>query len=380
MSINPKRQPILDSVFLACIVLCSLFLFSGVSVQPFSFRLINVNEKDGNVMLHAQVPPENGQIQLEIRERKGGTLIRKFVAENKGESKWSKIFSLQTGNYFCSLEFMGSDGKLVYQENIFSCEPAGTSPWLGDPLLISCPDERPILSGILPGYANVIRFEAAFFPGGKEKTPVRAVLFRREKSGTDLAMYVSISQIKEVLDKGMRVFSGEFLVSDLEPGEYLLELYLYSSNKLSVAVNRPFRFEWNGFHSLQSNPDSAFQLMEAICEGPILEHWRKLPEKEGKWNALLNFWYAHDPPNSPYPGFAMEQYFNKFADATKVFPKGYPIWEPKRMKTYLWYGKPDEQRFVNDSGQETEIWYYSSWGMNIPFKKAETKWKPKQAI
>lgn len=357
---------------------------SFIPGDNLSVSVLNAHLSNGNTLLLIEFSGEAKTFPVEIRVKQERTrqniILKKTgieIVEGESKSLLSLPLILYPGNFLITVEVADPGRQLFFVKSLlFQCNPPSGQPWLSDIRFFTCPDEKPLVSENMSSRSDQLHFAADLRSKRDELLAARAVLFRKDASGSGLPKYVSVEQISSVLDPlRSDIFEDDFSLKGLEPGEYLVELYLYRREKLFLAVNRSFRIRWPGLDALLANPDSAFQLMSPVSPHFILSELSKRNSEEEKRTALLEYWKKMNQRGGSFPTQAMESYFSRLDEAAEKFPQPSHPWENDRVKAYLCFGQPDLRKNVTIANIETEIWYYDAWGLKIRFRKENRLWK-----
>jgi len=255
---------------------------------------------------------------------------------------------------------------------------------LGDITLLEGPPDtgpnpsatKPYLQPQLPAGATTLIFEAPLLaPAGPAKAyTIRSILFRKapEQESNLAQRYLSVLQQNQVQTQaaGPGVFRSSFMVEGLQPGDYLLEVYVFDGENIVAETARPLVLAWPGLGPVLADVDLALRQLEPIVGTEQVAQWLALPDSTARRAALQAFWAGRSPsPTSDdRPAGAQDLYYRAVDDANRLYSQpGQPGYQTDRGRTYVLYGPPAQTTSVTWAGLELESWLYTRYNLRFVF-------------
>ena len=353
-----------------------------IYLEIYEERLITESQYEfqiGKVLAEISLYEEEGHKEIIREKRKRNIWFSKRIKGNVDTMEFN--FKLPAGKYRIGIEVIDEYGKKHYfQELAYEVADPDMSNTLADIVLYhdigsASRDLYPLISNTLMADISRIVFSSEAFLEPNQPYQGRAVLLKKkDKTGLLNAQhYTSIYLVNRRwnTDSSMVEFRGEFPIRDLDPGEYLLEVYLYNKNKLVAQESKSFIKKWDKYYLIFGDPDKYIERMSLIADQGLIYSLLAIENNEDKGQALEKFWMNRYPESETQAWIHMEKYYQKVDLVEQKMSVFGDTWDSDRGKTYFHYGAPDEVAEEEIGNIFYEIWYYRQWAMKFIFKKQD---------
>jgi GWxTD domain-containing protein len=289
-------------------------------------------------------------------------------------------FRFSKGNYTIFVDiYCAETGETTSLELEYDCLPIENGLYASDIFLDYSPirflgEKSPILSEkIDESNPNLYFYQE--INANKTILTARAILYQEKKSqgNTNATTYTSLRQVNQVLSlqNGTAYFVGNFDLTSLLGGKYLIEILIYADAQLLSEKSTRFEISQEQIFLRPEQIDKSIADLVLLCSSQQIAQLKTLPNALEKKQALLHVFEQH----YPMEGIAQAaHYFAKIQSVHQRFANETDFWQSPRVNTFLRYGEPDQIEKMAFQGKEFQKWKYSKWNLLLVFEKKGEKW------
>lgn len=369
-------------------VVLFFFVFSTNFLgAQWNCALKNVLEPTHNVELLLAFEGDISQareVEVEIRVKKRGSFrdyLRKTVSLYLGEEKWFHIpIMLASDVYQYEVEVsdpLSNNSQMVAEEEIFVVNVVNelkvSDIHLSGSKVEQEAFKRPFLVDNLPGNMDTLYYFMEL-SSPKEITVKSSAFFyenarQTESARGDILLFASLQEKVQSLTVGpgeKGVVSGQFPVSDLKKGEYLLEITINTGAGDPIQETADFIIGSNLEERIFSDLDNAIRQMAYILPEASINEMLDSPTIESRKIEFEEAWedlFREDAEEE------MEKYYGRIYEVNELFTDEKPGWQTDRGKIYMQYGKPGKVEDFVRNGTTLTRWLYPQWSLMFLFEE-----------
>ncbi|MFN0200884.1 MAG: GWxTD domain-containing protein [Bacteroidia bacterium] len=344
-------------------LLFSLVVFPSFASWQMEVKNVRIGRSDTQVYFQNTTQEE---VEVEISAKLQGSNQQVFHATLR-EVQDFQTFSLHLGrgNYVFTMDcIQPKTGEIETFTYLYACRNSPSDFYAADILLSEKPIEhlaeaKPMLGTRLAEGQKKLYFHQALISSEKNLT-ARAILYQ-ETQGSEIpeaTTYLSVGQINRVLnfESNSMVFTGDFDLTNLPTGKYLLEILVYSDTKLLSEKSCTFEREWEGWKNVWENIDAYITEMQYVTNSDTVKKLLVIADAGQKKAALWQVWQQLYPND-------YEAQAKRFFEKCSIAQQRFPSLTDKRRRIFLQYGEPTS---IEHKAKE-EIWFYAKWNLRFRF-------------
>lgn len=308
-------------------------------------------------------------------ERSGGTCL-----SQKSERYYlHRNINLSEGDYLltCLVEDVHAHTH-SYKEQAFNFAP--TDYGLSDiHLYYDLKYAQPLIGNVVAEETTILPFGIQIHPQPNSYYTLRTALYHQEsQTRAQPATHYVLTQQKNVgLKGGQAVYLDYFHIEGLASGKYLLEVYLFTDERLVAYRSREWILPWSGLKAVTSNLPEAIRQMEVIAPKAVIQQLLRIQDPNEQLEAFRQFWLGKNLSPDDHPTAAMEAYYQSLTATDNFKTRTLAGWKTDRGQAYLRYGKPDKMLQKEINGWAYQYWHYARYGMTLAFRREQEQqeWK-----
>jgi GWxTD domain-containing protein len=348
------------------------------SGEDLRFIPASNNRCQAKIKLHFTVRGAKKRIFYEWQtvqtfERSGGSCL-----PQKSEHYYlQRNVALTEGDYLltCLVEDVQAQTH-CYKEQAFGFTP--TDYGLSDiHLFYDLKYARPLVGNVVAEDATLLPFRIEILPRPNDYYTLRTALYHQESQTRDqpATHYVLTQQQSVGLKGGQAVYQDFFNIEGLASGKYLLEVYLFTDERLVAYRSREWILPWSGLKAVTANLPEAIRQMEVIAPKAVIQQLLRIQDPNEQLEAFRQFWLGKNLSPDDHPTAAMEAYYQSLTATDTFKTPTLPGWKTDRGQAFLRYGKPDKMLQKEINGWAYQYWHYARYGMTLAFRREQEEWK-----
>lgn len=285
----------------------------------------------------------------------GSYELRVAVTDLRGGGMW-------TG----SLNVVSEGGREGWRlATVLLTEPQTGTPWVGD---------------VAPTGESWISWQTQLLAPRARAVELKTTFFRKEESAAaEMARpYLSVLEHTEVLSArtGVQVLRRSLRTEGLEPGEYLLLVQVFETEKLVTERSRRVVLRWPEAEAVIAHVDRSIEELAPVVPEAALERLRRLGSEADRRAAFLHFWQERASDPIGYPTEEMERYYRRVRHVDTLLAEGRtPGHRTDRGCAWLRYGPPARVENAKTGQGELLRWHYPRFRLTLVFRKEGESWR-----
>ncbi len=323
------------------------------------------------------------KIQLKMREK--GQLFFSFQKNMDWLMGLQPVsvsyFRFSKANYEVFIDiYCPETGETAALELQYDCQPLEKGIYASDIFLSDMPlrfwgEKNPILAEKVPEKLQNLHFYQEI-QAPKSILTARAILYQEKKSqsNTKATTYTSLRQVNQVLSlqNGTAYFTGNFDLSSLFAGKYLIEVLIYADAQLLSEKSVRFEISQEPSFIRAENIDKSIADLVLICNDLKIKKTQGISAYLEKKQALIQIFEQRYPNEGILQAQA---YFDKVAKIRQRFANEPDFWASHQVQIFSRYGEPDKIEKISFAGAEFQKWKYEKWNLLFIFEKKGDKWQ-----
>lgn len=158
---------------------------------------------------------------------------------------------------------------------------------------------------------------------------------------------------------GRRLVILPLTFMDLPTEARILRVRLLSAGSLVAQSERSVRVVWSFWGRTVADLDQAIRQLRYVATQAQIDSILTAPTMGEKRNRFEAFWAALDPTPGTLRNEAFEEYYNRIAQANRLFRSYTEGWLTDRGMVYVIFGPPVRREQFQSDGRQYERWIYS---------------------
>lgn len=375
-------------LFLAC---SPLFAQWQMGVK----NLLDENKDNIQVFLAYEAASKaEKQFQADIRFWTGEdgnqkVFLRKEILLSTNESTFFTFgFKLSAGTFKVDVNIFDPDlGKYTYLnlEDPIHINTSNREALVSDILLSYQPTiqeafQRPMLSELLDPDMFRLYYFLEVYGLNERSVSTQATLYKENgQKVSNTSAYTSLHQkfrILESEESNRGVFGDTLDLSDLEPGEYMIQVLIYEGEYLLSEEKAWFILGGNTKQRVLADLEESIRMLVYILPDSTVDNLIQEPPGEVRKIAFMNSWkLLYQTDTDSY----LESYYEKMFEANERYKgeskEGEAIsgWQTDRGRIFIQYGEPTEKE-IQIKGKPYLLWTYAGWSLSFLFEPKDQQY------
>lgn len=149
------------------------------------------------------------------------------------------------------------------------------------------------------------------------------------------------------------------LPSDMPSGMSLLRIRARQQESVLAQTERSLRFLWTFWGKTLADLEQAIRQLRYVATQEQIDSIMQAPTLNEKRRRFEAFWTALDPTPGTLRNEAFEEYYDRIAQANRLFRSYTEGWLTDRGMVYVIFGPPLRREQFQSDGRQYERWIYS---------------------
>jgi GWxTD domain-containing protein len=149
------------------------------------------------------------------------------------------------------------------------------------------------------------------------------------------------------------------LPADIASGSYRLRVLVEHAGLPLAQSERSLRIRWSAFGRTVEDLERAIRQLRYVATQAQIDSIASAPTAAERRRRFEEFWAALDPTPGTLRNEAFEEYYDRIAQADRLFRSYTEGWQTDRGMVYVIFGPPLRREQFTLNGRQYERWTYA---------------------